>query len=355
MVGLLASVAAGNWAGDHHFGSKVVVLLALSAAMMALGIADDVRALSVRNKFIAQAVIAIAAWFLGFRIEAGWGYHTDGLTLGMLSLPITMLCIIGITNAFNLLDGIDGLAAGAALFATGTLLVASVVVGEWRTAAVLAALAGATAGFLRYNFNPASIFLGDSGSLLLGFLLALLSIESSQKSTTAFAVAVPLVSLGLPVLDTTVVIIRRFLSRKPLFEGDRRHIHHTLVERGFSPRGAVIILYGVCGMLGLISLTFLNPSGNTIGMALAVLGVAVGVGLQQLKIPELRQLNWQVTRGLRHQRYLVAGNISVVQMIDRLRTVNRFDELTAALSLGLAETTFQGVDLELPLAGAGVL
>jgi UDP-GlcNAc:undecaprenyl-phosphate/decaprenyl-phosphate GlcNAc-1-phosphate transferase len=329
---------------------RAAEVLALGGLMMLVGWWDDLHQLPAWKKFLLQVGVALIAWLVGFRILGGWSYEGAGLSLGILSLPVTLLWIVGVTNAFNLIDGIDGLAAGAALFSMMSLLAAAFVGGsDASVILLLAALAGATTGFLRYNFNPASIFLGDSGSLLLGFLIALLSIQSSQKSTTAFAVAVPLVSVGLPVLDTLVVVVRRFLTRQPLFEGDRRHIHHVLVDRGLSTRQAVIMLYGFCGVLGLISLTFLNPSGRAIGLALGMLSISLGVGLQQLQIPELRQLNANVTSSFHHQRDLIAAQVAMARMVDALRVSETPLEVLGSLMAGLRETRFLGVDVALPL------
>ena len=325
---------------------RVATIGVLSAAMMLVGAWDDVRGLSAPRKFALQIVLALIAWSLGFRI-VGWGGAT--LSFGSLSLPITVLWLVGLANAFNMIDGVDGLAAGAALFATMALLVASVTANQLMSAVLLAALGGATAGFLRYNFNPASIFLGDSGSLMLGFVLGLLSIDSSQKSTAAFAVAVPLVSLALPVLDTTVVVIRRLIRRKPVYMGDRRHIHHVLLDGGRSPREVVILLYGVCGFLGLLSLLFVSPtSQRATGTMLAMLGIAMGIGIQQLQLPELKALNAHVVQGLKSQRRLLAGGAVVHTMLGRFAAATAPAAVLEALAEGLGEAEFSSAIVELP-------
>lgn len=266
--------------------SRACTIIGLGGLMMLIGLRDDLKGLSPWQKFAAQMLVALAAWFLGLRILGSWSTNGGIFELGVLSLPITLIWIVGITNAFNLIDGIDGLSAGAALFAMLSMIVVSAAYHQWLTVLLLSSLAGASLGFLRLNFTPASIFLGDSGSLLLGFMLAVLGIESSEKSSTAFAIAVPIVAFGLPVLDTAIAVLRRFLSGKPIFTGDRRHIHHILMGRGLKPRNVVILLYGVCGLFGLISLLFMNPSGRTMGLSLAVLGACVWFGIQQLHYPE---------------------------------------------------------------------
>src|SRR4029077_7800363 len=176
---------------------------------------------------------------------------------------LTLVWIVGIANAFNLIDGIDGLACGSALFSSLVLLILSLIHGRVMVTAIALVLTGALAGFLRYNFNPASIFLGDSGSLFVGFSLAALSLQGSQKSSTAVAVAIPILAFGLPVVDTSVSIARRFLSGKPIFQGDREHIHHMLLERGWSQRRVALVLYGVSALFGLLAMLFVN-SGNSL-------------------------------------------------------------------------------------------
>ena len=268
----------------------VLSVCALGVLMMLVGLVDDFRSLRPVWKFMLQAAVAVAAWMADIRIESLGAYWGDGFHLGVWSLPITVLWIVGITNAFNLLDGIDGLAAGAALFATMAMLGVAIISHQVTTALILAAIAGATAAFLRYNFNPASIFLGDSGSLFLGFTLSVLAIQSTQKSAAAFAVAVPIVSLGVPVLDTMVVVFRRLVSGRPVFTGDRRHIHHMLLDRGLSVRQVAMGMYAVSGALALVSLLVASPSASLVGPVLAILGIAVAIGVQQLRIPELRVL-----------------------------------------------------------------
>jgi UDP-GlcNAc:undecaprenyl-phosphate GlcNAc-1-phosphate transferase len=321
------------------------VIVALGGLMLLVGLYDDIRGLSPRAKLAAQTAIALVAWAAGFRILAGWSYDGAGVTLGVLSIPVTVLWIVGVTNAFNLIDGLDGLAAGIALFATIALAITSLLTGPTDALVLLAVLAGATAGFLRYNFNPASIFLGDSGSLFLGSALALLSIHASHKSTAALAIAVPIVALGLPMLDTTLVVIRRLVSRQSILKADRRHIHHVLLERGLSPKSAVVLLYGVAGLLGLVSLLFLNPLGRTAGLALLILGAALVLAVQQLRIPEFRALSVYASRHLRHQRDLLTGGVEMKAAMDRFSSVASSRELFETLQAAIQHSTFSRVDL----------
>jgi UDP-GlcNAc:undecaprenyl-phosphate GlcNAc-1-phosphate transferase len=347
-LGFAALVSPWSAARLHADLVHVLSVGALGVLMMLVGLVDDLRSLPAGRKLLLQVVVALAAWMAGIRIDSLGAYWGDGFRLGFLSLPITVAWIVGITNAFNLLDGIDGLAAGAALFATMAMLGVAITGQEVTTALILAALAGATAAFLRYNFNPASIFLGDSGSLFLGFILSVLAIQSSQKSATAFAVAVPIVSLGMPVLDTTVVVFRRLVSGRPLFGGDRRHIHHMLLDRGLSVRQVAVGLYAVCGALALVSLLVASPSARLVGPALAILGISVGIAVQQLRIPELGVLGRHVARSLRRQRPLLASATVVQAMLTDLEQASDVDRMLQVIGRGLADSGFAAATLSVP-------
>ncbi len=325
---------------------SLVEILAFSGMMMLIGLWDDLKSVAPWKRFAAQSFVALLCWFAGFRILHFWaGDHVH--LWWAFSIPLTILWIVGITNAFNLIDGMDGLAAGASLFATLALLVVSVKGDLLLTSLLLFALSGATLGFLRYNFNPATIFLGDSGSYLLGFALAVLSIRGSQKSTAAYAIAVPIVALGLPMLDTGLAIARRFVRGKPIFSGDRRHIHHVLLNRGLAPKHAVIVLYGISGLFGLISLCFINPSNKTNGVILAILGACIWFGIQQLRYSEMHGLKGYVSRGLRNQRKLLAGSVVVGQLVEELRKSTNLDEFMQSMGAGLDELCFSRFELTL--------
>jgi UDP-GlcNAc:undecaprenyl-phosphate/decaprenyl-phosphate GlcNAc-1-phosphate transferase len=323
-------------------------LLAVSGMMLSIGLWDDLKNLKPWTKFASQTLVAIIAWSMGFRIIASWSSEGTIFSLGFLSLPLTILWIVGITNAFNLIDGMDGLSAGAALFATASMLVPSFGEGFFLSPILLLALAGSIIGFLRFNFNPASIFLGDSGSFLLGSMLSLMAVEYSYKSTAAFAIGVPIVALGLPVLDTLMVILRRFLNGKPIFMGDRRHIHHILIERGFKPRNAVILLYGVCGLFGMFSLLFLNPSGKAIGIILVMLGSCICVGIQQLHCSEFKELLGYLARGMRYQRRFLIGNVVAGKMIDGFHGALCLSDILTSLSTFLDEMEFSCAEVRVP-------
>jgi len=228
-------------------GEKLAALVAGGLLMCVVGALDDLRGLRAVHKLLAQLVAGGLAYALGFRIEAIALPLLGTLPMGVFALPVTLLWIAGITNAVNLIDGLDGLAAGVTFFAALTSFIVAYLSGSTFVALLMAALMGAVVGFLFFNFNPARIFMGDSGSYFLGYLLATTSLAGSvqQKASTAVSLLVPVIALGLPIFDTLFSMLRRFLERRPIFSPDRGHIHHRLLELGLTHRRAVILLYGV--------------------------------------------------------------------------------------------------------------
>ncbi|MBR3942307.1 MAG: undecaprenyl/decaprenyl-phosphate alpha-N-acetylglucosaminyl 1-phosphate transferase [Clostridia bacterium] len=227
--------------------------------IMFMGAIDDVKPLPAYLKFGIQILAALIPVLSGVRIEFfnTWNFLTDTqyYILGWLSVPVTIFWIVALTNAMNLIDGLDGLSAGVASISSMCLLVVALMYGEVQVALVTACLAGACFGFLPYNFNPAKIFMGDSGSTFLGYMLACISIEGMLKGyTTLISVAVPLVVLALPLLDTTVAILRRLINHKPIMQPDRGHLHHKLIDKGYSQKQAVLILYSICAALGIFAI-----------------------------------------------------------------------------------------------------
>ena len=283
----------------------------LSAAciIVALGVLDDLRPLGARVKFLTQALAACCAMYFGYiinRLDLPWGVSVH---LGLWGIPVTLLWIVGLTNAFNLIDGLDGLANGVALISSLTLMGVALLGHNVELALVCSALAGCLLGFLPYNFHPASIFLGDSGSLFLGFTLAVLSITTSQKSTVAVSILIPMMAFGLPIMDALLAMIRRFLRAmhvwettgqgtyrvfflrgKAMFEADRDHIHHRLMRLGIYHRNAVIFLYAICAAMSIAALMIASYRNIDTGVILAAIGIAVVLGIRKLRYEELQFL-----------------------------------------------------------------
>ena len=220
-----------------------------------LGIFDDIYALPAKPKFLVQIVAALIAVHAGCRIYILSNiniFSSDPFwMLGWLSIPISVFWIVGITNAVNLIDGLDGLACGVSTISSMTLLVIALTVSEPDVAVLTAALAGACIGFLPYNLNPAKIFMGDTGSTFLGFVLATVSIQGLFKSYAIISFAVPFLVLGLPIFDTCFAILRRLARGQSPMAPDRGHIHHRLIDMGFTQKQAVAVLYLISAILGL--------------------------------------------------------------------------------------------------------
>jgi UDP-GlcNAc:undecaprenyl-phosphate/decaprenyl-phosphate GlcNAc-1-phosphate transferase len=265
-------------------------LLGAGVMMLALGIYDDCKGADARKKFTAQILAATALYFLGgFRIDALSNPFGEPLQLGIFSFPFSVLWVVMITNAINLLDGIDGLVAGVTAIIALSLGIINVIYGNIFISVLTFCLAGACLGFLPHNFAPARIFLGDSGSLFIGITLAGISMYSLFKEKTVTLLAVPLVLFGLPLFDTTSVMIGRLARRKPLFEADKSHIHHRLLELGLTTRQAAVFLYIVTGLLSALSISSILNQDESQAIAALLLVLATGWLVWRMKVARLQQ------------------------------------------------------------------
>src|SRR6266481_3839355 len=306
----------------------IIVFLVCGVLVLALGVYDDLSGANAKVKFAGLTGVATLFYLLGGRIVTLSIPFVGGVTLHpILGFLLTLIWIVGIANAFNLIDGVDGLASGSALFSSLVLLSVSLIQGRPVVAVIALALTGALAGFLRYNFTPASIFLGDSGSLFVGFSLAALSLQGSQKSSTAVAVAIPILAFGLPVVDTGVSIARRFLSGKPIFQGDREHIHHMLLERGWSQRRVSLVLYGGSALFGLLAMLLVNSGDGLIAVLLFVVGVVVTLGLGHLRYHEVDEVRASVKRNIGERRVRLANNLRMRRACRAVSSASTLDEL----------------------------
>lgn len=253
-------------------------LLPAVAAIFLTGFLDDVLSLKPWQKLAGQAIASVLAVWAGVNITSLAGHQINP----WISAPCTILWLIACTNALNLIDGLDGLASGVGLFATLTCLVAALLNGGVPLALATAPLAGALLGFLRYNFNPASIFLGDCGSLLIGFLLGCYGVLWTQKSATLLAVTAPLIAFAIPLLDTGLAVVRRFLRLQPIFSPDRGHIHHRLLDLGHSPRRVAMLIYAVSGAFATLSVLLSVTRSGFGGAILVVFCGSAWLGVQHL-------------------------------------------------------------------------
>jgi len=224
---------------------QITVLLVAAMLVFLVGLIDDIRGLRARIRLLAQVVAATGVCIAGIRIESVT--IADWLTLdfGWFSWPLTMLWIVGVTNAVNMTDGLDGLAAGISAVACGVIAIFAIHNGQVIMAVLMLALLGSLSGFLYFNFNPAKIFLGDSGSFFLGFTIAASSVMCSHKSSALVGLALPALALGIPIFDTLFSMLRRFLERRSMFSSDRAHFHHRLLDLGLKHKHVVIAIYGI--------------------------------------------------------------------------------------------------------------
>jgi UDP-GlcNAc:undecaprenyl-phosphate GlcNAc-1-phosphate transferase len=334
-----------RWVGLNPVSNRTALMIFGSALIVfLLGLYDDLRSLGPYWKFTIQAVAALLLSFGGLgihQLDLFSSEHPLGRAAGM---GLTVVWVLLITNAFNLIDGLDGLAAGSALFSTMILFVVSLFVPHPTVTLLTVALAGVILGFLRYNFHPASIFLGDSGSMFIGFMLSALALAGAQKGTTMVAVAIPVICCGFPILDVALSVLRRFLSGKPLFRGDGDHIHHRLLKRGLSQRGAVLILYGVTAVFALLSLVLLHDAA-LLAVVLLAIGVGVGFGVQYLGYVEFSELGSVLRRAVERRR-TIANNVEIRRAMQSLHVCTDLQTLCEILHTSLQPVGFDGFRLK---------
>jgi UDP-GlcNAc:undecaprenyl-phosphate GlcNAc-1-phosphate transferase len=323
-------------------------ILVPAALVFLLGVYDDLRGVGAYFKFAVQAIAAVMLYAGGLRIVNIPVVLGDRALPWYVGLVLTVLWVLAITNAFNLIDGLDGLAAGAALFSTIVMFVVAVLNGPALVELMTIALAGAILGFLRYNFNPATIFLGDSGSLFIGFLLSALALNGAQKAPTIVAVAIPIVSFGLPILETVLSVIRRLISGRPIFTADREHIHHKLLQHGMTHRQVVILLYGVSAIFAMLSLFLLWPTGSSLGLVLAVIGVGIWIGVQHLGYLEFGELARVAHRTL-DQPQIFVNNLAIRRATEELKVARDYEQVRRILLAAFGSNDFDGFDLTLDL------
>jgi UDP-GlcNAc:undecaprenyl-phosphate GlcNAc-1-phosphate transferase len=265
----------------HH----LMGLMLGATFILALGIYDDVKGVNCYQKLTVQAIAAIIAISFGYQISSIRTLFGGTIDLGIWSIPLTILWIAGISNAINLIDGLDGLAAGISLGVAFTFFLIALMFGDVQVVFATAILAAVIAGFLIYNFNPAKIFMGDSGSLLIGFLLACFAIDGIDHPSSAVKILIPIIAMGVPIMDTLLAIIRRLVKGVSPFHADKEHIHHRLLYLGLSQRKAVMLLYLVSAFFGVAAFLV---SVVDIRLRLILLSFVIAVillGITQLTLP----------------------------------------------------------------------
>jgi UDP-GlcNAc:undecaprenyl-phosphate GlcNAc-1-phosphate transferase len=261
----------------------VLRLLPALSVVFGIGLIDDIVSTHPWLRLAAETVAAILAWIGGVHVSAIDGYSFSG---AVVSFIVTVLWIVTCTNAINLIDGVDGLAAGVSLFASITMSVAALLSHNFPMALAVVPLVGSLLGFLRFNFSPASIFLGDCGSLTLGFLLGCFGAVWAEKSSTLLGLIAPLMVLAFPLLDVGLAVVRRLLRGQPIFAADDAHIHHKLLSLGFPPRHLLFIIYGICAVGSAASLLLMINHYENRDFVFVLVCLAGWLGLQHLGYSE---------------------------------------------------------------------
>lgn len=288
--GAIVALQLRNMVGDilRTRAHDVYALIACTACMMLLGMVDDRNPIRAKVKLLVQAVVAVGAISVGFRVEAVTLPFLESVVLPVpVGVVLSLLWIVGITNAINLTDGLDGLAAGICFLAACVNAVVAIWLGNYYMTVMMVLLAGSLLGFLRWNFHPAKIFLGDTGSLALGMYLALSSLASAQKSHTAVMILAPLFALGYPIFDTLLAVARRMVRGQPLFASDRDHIHHRLLARGRSASAATIQIYLASVVFAVGCIAAMTSNHFVVG-----LGVIGAFGIAYFSARVLGYLEW---------------------------------------------------------------
>jgi UDP-GlcNAc:undecaprenyl-phosphate GlcNAc-1-phosphate transferase len=342
-LGAFLVLRANFWFYDDSLFTLVWVLLPAAALVLATGLLDDIVGLKPWQKLVGEVLAAGLVYLGGIRVQSVIG-HPFG---NVLALVITVAWLVGCTNAFNLIDGLDGLATGIGLIASSATLLGALQRGDMGLVLATAPLVGALLGFLLFNFNPASIFLGDGGSLWVGFMLACCGVIWCQKSVTALSITAPMMVMAIPLLDTTLSIGRRFLRGEPIFRADRGHINHRLLDNGFTPKRVTLVLYGASG-IGAAFAVLQSTASNQVRIAvISVFCLIVWIGINKLGYQE-----FGVAFGLFRRktiRSLVKSHFSLCRYRQLLNAANSPDECWCTLRSVASELGFS--EIELKLAG----
>lgn len=351
LVGLLGSAAASMLidAGPPRIPELTLSLVFASSILFVIGLVDDLRGVTPAVKLAAQGAASLMVYYGGFRIEALSLVPGHELSLGVASLPVTILWLVGVSNAFNLIDGLDGLAAGVGIIALAATAASALILSNTAGAMYSVALTGALLGFLRYNFPPARIFLGDSGSLVVGFLLAVLAVRGGSTMGGVVYVLVPIFSLGYPLLDTGVAILRRWLRGIPLSRADSSHMHHRLRDLGLTPQRSVAVICAGSAVLSALGLSaaFAKPL-LTVAATLAgvtLLLSVLGYGIGKLGYYEFREAGASVASAARKGRLVIQDKINAHDVASSIHSASSIEALKSILSD--ASETFRFAHMQL--------
>lgn len=279
-LGFMAAVLVSG-----ETGRMVSGILISGTLVMILGLVDDIKGISPRNKLAGQVLAGLVLVSFGIEVDFVTNPFTGGIiSLGYLSIPVTLFWVTGVSNAVNLIDGLDGLAAGVSIIAAVTLAVVAWTQEQYTSVYLALFLAAGVLGFLRYNFHPAQLFMGDCGSLFLGFNLGALAVMGLSKGATVISLFIPVIILGIPIMDTFFAIVRRFFNKKPIFQADKGHLHHRLLAMGLSHKQSVLVIYAITFLLGssAVLLTMLTTAQSV--FILIIISAAILVGANKIGI-----------------------------------------------------------------------
>lgn len=335
----------------REFTGPLLAILSGGTIALCMGLLDDFFDLRPRWKLLGQFIVAVIMYQSGMGIRAISSPLGGSIELGLLGFPVTLLWFMGCMNAVNLMDGLDGLAAGICLFVGITLFLVSLHFNNLMGMVLLAVLNGAILGFLVFNFPPARIFLGDSGSMLLGFLVASFSLlGASRKAEAAVALFIPIVALGLPIMDTAVAIIRRWYQHLPISTPDRKHIHHRLVAMGYSQQRAVLVLYAVSVVMAGFAVLITFGRNEVVILVVAALTIITFTTVRIFSGVQLLDV-WQKLKSDKetHQRMVRVNNVLDI-MTAEIGKAATVDKLWEACKAGFEklEVDQAGISLRLP-------
>jgi len=296
-LGFVAAVLGVAWVARALPGPAgeldvrpLVGLTFAAIPIVALGVADDLRAAPPLVKLALQACGALVLVLFGYNVPVITNPFDGPIASGALGAPLTVIWVVVVINAVNLIDGLDGLAAGVVAIAAGTLWWVGRTHGDFQVMFFSTLLIGATLGFLRYNFPPARIFMGDTGSHFLGLTLAALSLIENRKGTATVTLLFPLVAMGLPIADSVLAFVRRLVAGRPVFRADSGHIHHRLLRLGLSARGAVLVLWGLCAVLGGAAVLLSSLPRSRAGWFAVGLAALLFAAFEWIEIVDARRL-----------------------------------------------------------------
>jgi len=332
----LAVLGPVSYGGEFQFSWLAIAAIAI---VFATGFLDDLIGLKPWLKLGGQVTAALIAFLSGIQIHAVQNYHLPAWA----SLLLTVAWLIACCNAFNIIDGMDGLAAGVGFVAAGTMFIAALIHRNVALAMMTLPLCGALLGFLRYNFNPASIFMGDCGSLSIGFLLGCFGVLWTDKSATALSMTAPVLALAVPLLDAGVSIVRRLLRNQPVFRADRRHMHHRLLDRGLTTRQSVMFLYGGCALAAILSLLANGLRDEFGGLVIVLFCALAFVAIQYLGYVEFGAATRFVISG--RLRKVVDAEVRLNLLEENLARAATLDEYWTAVCGSYHDFGFEGAKL----------